>query len=296
MGDMEYMKIIRFLEKYIIDSEMELHYNFITQIKNLTDIHNHDFYEIFFVVYGSIIHCVNDTSLCLEEGSLVFMRPNDIHYYKLDKDSNCGLINLAFPVQTLKALFDYLGNGFASERLLEAKLPPMVVLSSTEKEITKTRLESINLLPRDNKKRIKTEARILLLEFFTKYFPLEQEQKLKAVPQWLQWLKIEMQKKENFTAGVSVMFSMTNKSTEHVCRVFKEYFHQTPSQFINELKLNYAANLLTNSDEAIVAISLESGFENLSHFYHQFKRKFNMSPAHFRRTYQRSAIDTASKI
>jgi AraC family transcriptional regulator, dual regulator of chb operon len=287
------MKVIRFLEKYIIDPEMELHYNFITQIKNLTDIHNHDFYEIFLVVYGSIIHCVNDASLCLEEGSLVFMRPEDIHYYKLDKDSNCGLINLAFPVTTLKALFDYLGNGFEGERLLEAKYPPIVVLSSTEKDTAKARLESINLLPRDNKKRIRTEVRALLLEFFIKYFPQKQEQKAKAVPQWLEQLKIEMQKKENFTAGVSAMFSMTNRSTEHVCRVFKECFHQTPSQFINELRLNYAANLLTNSDESIVAISLESGFENLSHFYHQFKRKFNISPARFRKTYQRSAIDTA---
>lgn len=290
------MEVIRFLEKYIIDSEMEFHYNFITQIKNLTDIHNHDFYEIFLIVYGSIIHCVNDTSKCLEEGSLVFMRPEDIHYYKLNKDSNCGLINLAFPVQTLKALFDYLGNGFESERLLNAKEPPMVVLSSTEKESAKTRLESFNLLPRDNKKRIKTETRILLLEFLSKYFPQKQEQKAKPVPHWLEQLKFEMQKKENFTAGVSAMFSLTNKSTEHVCRMFKEYFHQTPSQFINELKLNYAANLLTNSDEAIVNICLEAGFENLSHFYHQFKRKFNMSPARFRKTYQRSAIDTALKL
>jgi AraC family transcriptional regulator, dual regulator of chb operon len=290
------MKIIRFLEKYIIDPEIELHYNFYAQIKNLTDIHNHDFYEMFLVVYGSIIHCVNDTSLCLQEGSLVFMRPEDIHYYRPDNDNNCGLINIAFPAQTLKALLDYLGNGFEADRLLNAKEPPMVVLSNTEKEIAKDRLESINLLPRDNKKRFKTEARILLLEFITKYFPQKQEQKTKSAPQWLEQLKIEMQKKENFTAGVSAMFSMTNKSTEHVCRVFQEYFHQTPSQFINELKLNFAANLLTNSDEAIVNLCLEAGFENLSHFYHQFKRKFNMSPAQFRKTYQRSAIDTAEKM
>jgi AraC family transcriptional regulator, dual regulator of chb operon len=290
------MEIIQFLEKDIIDAEMEFHYNFYAQIKNLTDIHNHDFYEIFLVVYGSIIHCVNGTSLCLQKGSLVFMRPEDIHYYKLNGDNNCGLINIAFPAQTLNALFDYLGHGFEAERLINSKLPPMVVLSSSENEAAKARLESINLLPRDNKKKFKTEVRILLLEFFTKYFPQKQEQKTKPALQWLEQLKIEMLKKENFTAGVAAMFSLTTKSTEHVCRMFKEFYQQTPSQYINELRLNYAANLLTNSDEAIVDISLESGFENLSHFYHQFKKKFNMSPARFRKTYQRSAIDTAAKI
>jgi AraC family transcriptional regulator, dual regulator of chb operon len=285
------METFRFLEKDIIDSDMGIHYNFITQMKTLTGAHNHDFFELFLIVYGSVIHCVNQSSSCLNEGSLVFIRPEDIHYYKVDKDCNCGVINLAFPIGTLNALFDYLGRGFAPERLTEARLPPMVVLPSTEKEIVKTRLESLNLLSRDNKQKIKTESRILLLEFFAKYFSQKQEQKIKSVPRWLEQLVVEMRKKENFTPGISALFSLTNKSAEHVCRVFKEYFHQTPSQYINEIRLNYAANLLTYSDETIIGICLESGFENLSHFYHQFKRKFNMSPARFRKTYQRSAID-----
>lgn len=284
------MDIVHFLEKAIIDRETESHYNFITQVRTLTQVHDHEFYEIFLLVYGSAIHHVNGEKVFLKEGSLVFMRPSDVHYYELDDENSCGIINLAFPTSTLNALFYYLGDGFMPERLLRAKLPPTVTLSSHEREGAKKRLEGLNTLQRNDKKRIRTEVRVLIMEFLTKYFPLERETRSRLIPAWLEQLNTEMQKKENFTEGLPVMLEISGKSQEHLCRVFKEYFHQTPSHYINELKLNYAANLLTNTDEPIISISLASGFENLSHFYHQFKKKFNMSPSKFRSIHHRSAI------
>ena len=77
---------------------------------------------------------------------------------------------------------------------------------------------------------------------------------------------------------------------EHLSRVFRKYLNETPTDYINELRLNYAANLLSNSDENIPFISMEAGFENLSHFYHLFKKKFNTSPAEFRKKTQKITI------
>jgi AraC family cel operon transcriptional repressor len=287
------MDFVRYLEKDIIDRDTESHYNFLTQVKTLTQVHNHEFYEIFLLAYGSAIHHVNGESVGLQEGSLVFMRPEDIHYYELCGENSCGIINLAFPVRTLNALFDYLGAGFLIDRLIKTKLPPIALLSSHECDEAKKRLESLNTLQRNDKQRIRTEVRVLIMEFLTKYFPLEREHRSKVLPDWLEELKAEMRKKENFTEGISAMLALSGKSQEHLCRVFKEYFDQTPSHYVNELRLNYAANLLTNTDEPILSVCLSSGFENLSHFYHQFKKKYNMSPLMFRRSDERSAIKAA---
>lgn len=284
------MNIVRFLERDIIDKETESHYNFLTQVKTLTQVHDHEFYELFLLVYGSAVHHVNGESVDLKEGSLVFMRPKDVHYYELNDENSCGIINLAFPISTMNALFSYLGEGFIPERLVKAKLPPTVLLSNHERDEVKKRLESLNTLQRNDKQRIRTEVRVLLMEFLTKYFPLERENRYKVLPAWLEQLNIEMQKRENFTEGLHIMLEISGKSQEHLCRVFKEYFHQTPSHYVNELRLNYAANLLTNTDEPIIGVCLSSGFENLSHFYHQFKKKFNMSPSKFRRIHHKSAI------
>jgi AraC family cel operon transcriptional repressor len=64
--------------------------------------------------------------------------------------------------------------------------------------------------------------------------------------------------------------------------VFKKHFNQTPTEYVNELRLNYSANMLITTDENIPYISMDSGYENLSHYYHLFKNKFGMTTKEFR--------------
>ncbi len=86
------------------------------------------------------------------------------------------------------------------------------------------------------------------------------------------------------------MVDISGKTKEHLSREFKKYFGITPTKFINNLKLNYSANLLTSMDESIPFISFESGFENLSHFYHLFKLKYDISPNRFRQLKRKNSI------
>jgi AraC family cel operon transcriptional repressor len=288
-----YKKMIPVLTaEELIDPETEIHYAFHRSLKNITSPHSHDFYELFIVTKGSLIHRINGKKEVLNEGSLVFIRPEDEHYYEKDGEKQCELINLAFPQKAIDELFSYLGEGFDSGKLIRAIDPPFVLLSHTEKSIVSEKLENLNILPRKNKSEIKTRLRILLLELFTKYFQTNDSARAVQMPGWLDYLMEEMKKKENFSSGLPALQKLSNKSQEHLCRVFKKYLKLTPTEYINELRLNYAANLLTNSDVQIIEISGESGFENLSHFYHLFKKKFNMSPREFRMVHHRNMIPT----
>ncbi|MHB8579269.1 MAG: AraC family transcriptional regulator [Ignavibacteriaceae bacterium] len=275
--------IIKQYSEKLIDSETELHYAFHKSLNDITIIHSQNFFEIFLIVKGEVLHIINSVTQKLTEGTLVFIRPTDIHYYKKSDQQNCYLINIAFPQKTVNELFNYLGNGFPSENLINSKLPPMVILSKNEKEIIQFKLEHLNTISRSDKKKIKTNLRILLIEIFTKYFISEFSEEKNQIPDWLGWLISEMQKKENFVKGISMMQQLAHKSPEHICRVFKNIYDKTPTEFVNELRLNYAANLLARSDENVLYISMEAGFENLSHFYHLFKKKFKMSPKEFRK-------------
>ena len=49
------------------------------------DIHNHDFFEYFFLTSGSTGHIINGKKEILTRGNLVFIRPDDCHgFYKLE--------------------------------------------------------------------------------------------------------------------------------------------------------------------------------------------------------------------
>lgn len=73
---------------------------------------------------------------------------------------------------------------------------------------------------------------------------------------------------------------------------FSKYFHkQTRTKFIDyilELKLSLASNWLTQSNMQIWEIASRAGFNNLSNFNRQFKRKTNLSPRAFRKKWQQN--------
>lgn len=100
-------------------------------------------------------------------------------------------------------------------------------------------------------------------------------------PHWMFLLMNQMNKPENFIQGLPLMKTLAHISQEHLTRAFRKYLNVTPTQYINDLRLTYAAGLLTKSSHDITEICFLCGFNNLSHFYHQFKKKFGCSPKQY---------------
>lgn len=73
------MGVARLLAAEGIDPEIEAHFRFISSVKNTVGKHDHDFFELFLILKGSVIHCINGEKQLLKENSLVFIRENDIH-------------------------------------------------------------------------------------------------------------------------------------------------------------------------------------------------------------------------
>ena len=78
------------------------------------------------------------------------------------------------------------------------------------------------------------------------------------------------------------MVELSGKSQEHLSRSVKKYYGVTLSEFVNELRLNYAVNLITNTNLKITDICYESGFGNLASFYTLFQKSYGKSPKKFR--------------
>lgn len=62
----------------------------------------------------------------------------------------------------------------------------------------------------------------------------------------------------------------------------KKYYGVTVTEFINDLRLNYAANMLKNSNMSILDICYDCGFDNTSYFHRKFKEKYDVTPLKFR--------------
>lgn len=56
----------------------------------------------------------------------------------------------------------------------------------------------------------------------------------------------------------------------------------TPVQHLHSARLEYAANLLKETNATIEEIMLKAGYHNATHFYNSFKKKYGMSPKMYR--------------
>lgn len=266
----------------IIDPAIEGHYAFFPFVEQLTtQKHYHDFYEIFLVAEGSVYHHINEQAVLLQSGTLVFIRPRDTHHYYRNEDQNCVLINLAFLTSTLRSLLAYLE--INEQHLHEPSMPPNVRLSPQDKNTIVAQLKAWGQLLYRDKAESRLALRALLAQLVSKFLGNTTDHFAPDTPQWLIDLYQEMHHKDYVVEGREALMRLSGRTPEYVGRAFKMYLNITPSQFINELRLDYASDLLIHSDISITDICFEVGFGNLSHFHRLFKDRWHTTPLDFRK-------------
>lgn len=85
---------------------------------------------------------------------------------------------------------------------------------------------------------------------------------------------------ENFASDISVrsLASACSISVSALERRFKKHLDKTPRQYITEVRLDNARQMLLETDRPIGAIALETGFADHSHFTRAFSRHYGESP------------------
>ena len=254
--------------------------------------HAHEYYEIFLTVSGVVNHWINGEGHKLPEGSLVFIRPNDTHgyLYETDESNNTEYVNLSFSKEIARALFNYLSDGIAWDLLLKSKMPATVLLTNDAKNRLLTRLDTLNTINYKDKKAIEMRTKTILADVFSTYFSQRKDYTKTDNPEWLSQLLKEMQEIENFTLGINRMIQLSGKSREHLSRYMKKYVGKSITEYVNGLRINYAANLLINTNIEIIDICLMSGFQNLSYFYKIFKNTYSLSPLQFKNKYTTKGV------
>jgi AraC-like DNA-binding protein len=82
--------------------------------------------------------------------------------------------------------------------------------------------------------------------------------------------------------SIKKLAELSGLSTSSFKREFRAIYQQTPTQYINNQKLQKAKELLEMSDLSISQIAYQLGFNDPAYFSRLFKKKFNFSPSSLR--------------
>ncbi|MDR6565706.1 helix-turn-helix transcriptional regulator [Chitinophaga ginsengisegetis] len=77
--------------------------------------------------------------------------------------------------------------------------------------------------------------------------------------------------------------AMGHMSTATLKRRFRDIYHSSPMHWVLEKRLQMAGFLLRTTEQPIAEIAYSTGFEDVTHFYRQFRRCFEVTPLQWRK-------------
>lgn len=104
-------------------------------------------------------------------------------------------------------------------------------------------------------------------------------------------IKIENVKKvlgfvqTNYGRDISVkdMAKVLQMNPQYFCRYFKKVTGKTPTEYVNEIRVEKAAGYLQQTDRKIIDIGMECGYDNMSYFIRRFREVKGMTPSEYRK-------------
>lgn len=93
--------------------------------------------------------------------------------------------------------------------------------------------------------------------------------------------------------SLETLASEFGSSPSFFSRIFKKTLGITPIEYINDSRLTQARELFITTQMNIEQVAAACGFDNISHFYRLFKRRFQITPALFNEGYRDQAGEIA---
>lgn len=255
--------------------------------------HFHPNCELVWIEEGYGKRVVGDDVSAFHEGDLVLMGPNTPHiwtnddvFYKGNKHLRSKAIVVYFSPHLLdhlvepsglkhfRALLQKAGRGLAI--LGETKENIRKKLSGIfEKEGLSQLVDFLSILDMLSRTR---EVQYLSSVRFVNTYTERDVDRINAVYQFLlQNFKKDIQLEE--------VARIAHMAPTAFCRFFKQRTNKTLSHFLNELRIQHACDLLSNTDRTVAEVSYESGYHNMTNFNKFFKEITRLKPSEYRRKF-----------
>lgn len=85
---------------------------------------------------------------------------------------------------------------------------------------------------------------------------------------------------------IEEMCTLISVTPQHICRIFKHCTGMRPMEYVAQVRINAAKDLLRTTSHSVKDIAVWCGMENCNYFCRVFRRIENMTPGEYRRRVQ----------
>ena len=283
------MDIKKFVLSYYSNATEDFHINEITKPGEALSLHNHEYYQIYYLKSGRLIHHLETGSAELKTRDVFIIPPNLPHYIETASKDLCFYSISFMPsyiaenIKTNKFVADFI---HCITDLSHEGVEASLTLMSEDIELTDTLVSKImqefsgNMTGKDT---LIKSSLLLLLSIFARAYLDERFENMRfasereAILHCLGYIKNHLS--EQIT--LDEMAKRTAMSKSSFCESFRKITGQTFKSYLNRERVEAAATLI-KSGNLVLKAAMELGYRDSSTFYRNFKKHFGVSPSEYK--------------
>jgi len=261
-------------------------------------IHWHNEMEIVYVEEGEFEECIDFEHYHVRKGDIVLINPYVLHSFRQYENERSVFKTIMFDfsmltgntadASSIKYFNPFLEGNYLSPKIISPDNSHYYELKECVLEIISTYSKHENFF----ELKIKSELYRLFFVLFKHFFEccsgdtVIKDSTTRNIKIILDYIS------ENYAKPITIdeLAEKVDLSKHYFMRFFKKYMGTTCIEYINDYRLNIAANLLVTTRMQITEVAVSIGITNLSYFNRIFRKKYNMTPKEYRSSVDKTNI------
>ena len=234
--------------------------------------HWHEHIELHYVLEGTPLLSLNQREIKAKKGSLVIVNSNELHAGYCDGTHMRVLVIIFDMGDFYKELAD---KNVIFQSLVERDETIDAIMSAIQKEYSEQRIGYRLICKGELLHLIVHLAREYAAEVLTERESDSRKRRLERLNTVLDYIQ------SNYTKQISnrELADIIHLSEDRFNHLFKESMGMPPLQYMNEVRMKKAMNLLKRKEGTVVEIADSVGFTDYNHFGRQFRRYYGCAPS-----------------
>jgi AraC-like DNA-binding protein len=253
--------------------------------------HYHPELELHYVVRGEGVRFIGDNVANFSAGEILLLGENLPHTWRCNEEYFSERSDLQVEAVLIQFLPDCLGRDFLNleevnpiRSLLERARQGIRIYGETNQQLAALMREAVSVSPFQRLIKL-----LSILDVIAQSTEIETITSAKAFYQSNEMETVRLNKICSYTLAnyasritLEEIASVANLSVTSFCRYFKLMTHKTYHDFLTEIRISHASRALIDNHLSTEEICFESGFNNLSNFYRNFKRIKGVTPLDYK--------------